>query len=493
MMPRIVIPNPNKSSIESKLIRTQVFTSVTVLIVASLAFILNDIQIFRKSIEGNLETTAKILSRNLEPAIAFMDAAEGAKILSSLQSESSIVAARVLSADGKIFVQYSAAGSGAYLDSPRAMRADKGSYLHGSHLIYRYRFLSGGFESTLYLDADLKAFIPQYQAFAWIILAVFLAAAGLSFMLAHWTHGELSTPIIRLAETAKKITSANNYMLRMENKDFGRVAEIDALSREFNRMLDQIETRELKIIHEKETAERANQTKSLFLANISHELRTPMHGILSFARFGQQKIETADKTKLKSYFDEIYDSGSRLMNLLNDLLDLSKLESGKITYSMREQNFTEVVEVCLSEMKAFANEKGLILEASFQRAPITGHFDGERMMQVMRNVISNAIKFSDKGTVVRITAEHDSETIRCTVANRGIGIPKDELKSVFDKFVQSSKTKTGAGGTGLGLAICKEIIDQHHGKIWAESELNQETRFIIELPKTAAKAARQAA
>jgi two-component system sensor histidine kinase/response regulator len=241
------------------------------------------------------------------------------------------------------------------------------------------------------------------------------------------------------------------------------------------------------------TAEKANQSKSVFLANMSHELRTPMHGILSFARFGQQKIDTATKEKLKSYFDEIHESGGRLMSLLNDLLDLSKLEAGKVAYQLQENDLREAVNVVCLEMVGFAEEKGLKIDMAVNEANTSGIFDRERIMQVLRNLLSNALKFSTKGTTVGITLDRTSETISCRVTNYGVGIPKEELEAVFDKFVQSSKTKTGAGGTGLGLAICKEIVEQHSGKIWAESDSDGQTRFSVELPCPAMDNAKRAA
>jgi signal transduction histidine kinase len=237
---------------------------------------------------------------------------------------------------------------------------------------------------------------------------------------------------------------------------------------------------------EKEAAEKANLAKSVFLANMSHELRTPMHGILSFARFGQQKSGTATAEKLKSYFDEIFDSGSRLMTLLNDLLDLSKLEAGKIDYSMKKADFSVILAEVAAEMKAFAEEKSLSLViAPSGRQEALAVFDKDKMMQVLRNLLSNAIKFSDTGTSVRIELDRADGLLRCRIANRGIGVPDSELNSIFDKFVQSSKTRSGAGGTGLGLAICREIVLQHGGRIWAENRQDGETVFAFEIPKAA--------
>lgn len=267
--------------------------------------------------------------------------------------------------------------------------------------------------------------------------------------------------------------------------------EIGILAVNFNHMMQEVRSAADSIRAERDIAEKANHAKSAFLANMSHELRTPMHGILSFAKFGQQKSETAAKEKLKSYFDEIYESGSRLMILLNDILDLSKLEAGKITYSVEQGDLVEQVRTVVVELSAYAEEKKLRLEI-LSSGPALCFFDAIRIMQVIRNILTNAIKFSQANSVIRIEFESSTDLLRCKITNQGIGIPPSELKTIFDKFIQSSNTKTGAGGTGLGLAICKEIMGQHGGRIWAESETSGETRFIFELPRPTSSPARKA-
>jgi signal transduction histidine kinase len=234
---------------------------------------------------------------------------------------------------------------------------------------------------------------------------------------------------------------------------------------------------------QKEAAEQANKAKSVFLANMSHELRTPMHGILSFARFGITSAQKENNTSLGSFFVEIFDSGSRLMQLLNDLLDLAKLEAGKMSYAMGPADFVLLTDVLMSELDAFANEKQIKINSYYDTTKeFIAIFDSTRISQVVRNILTNAVKFSNPNTEVRVEFDIDANALQCKVVNIGRGIPKDELKSVFDKFVQSSKTRTGAGGTGLGLAISQEIITQHHGEIWAESDDDGTTRFIFRIP-----------
>ena len=242
----------------------------------------------------------------------------------------------------------------------------------------------------------------------------------------------------------------------------------------------------------KESAELADQTKSEFLANMSHELRTPMHGILSYARFGIKKIDTAPKDKLFHYFEQIQESGNRLMMLLNDLLDLSKLESGKSSYQMKESDLMQILKSTIAEFSPAMKEKELNMKIVEPASSTMVLCDYYKIMQVFSNLLSNAIKFTPNGKTITASFENGEITthgkswlaLKTMITDEGIGIPDKELSSIFDKFIQSSKTKTGAGGTGLGLAICKEIIMSHGGEIWAEHNPNgQGSRLCFLLPK----------
>jgi len=241
---------------------------------------------------------------------------------------------------------------------------------------------------------------------------------------------------------------------------------------------------EQTIIHAKEAAEAANLAKSTFLANMSHELRTPMHGILSFSNIGMKKVDTAPRDRLYKYFSNINISGDRLLLLLNDLLDLSKIEAGKMEIKINQANLTEAFTSCCAEQEQQINELSLTIQLIEPNYSVTGMFDILRIKQVITNLLSNAIKFSSKGSsIIVILSKNDNGDLSFSLSDNGVGIPKDELNSVFDAFIQSSKTKTGAGGTGLGLAICKEIIEGHDGKIWAENNNEGGATFKFIIPQ----------
>ena len=216
-------------------------------------------------------------------------------------------------------------------------------------------------------------------------------------------------------------------------------------------------------------AERANEAKTQFLANMSHELRTPLHGILSFATFGIKKCRTATKDKLLEYFQFIAESGESLHALLDDLLDLARLESGRAGATFGRADLHSLAGSVIDENRALATRRGITVALSPRECSMDVRVDAMKIKQVLRNLLVNAVKFSPDNSEIEVEIRRDGKEIVVAVADRGIGIPEEELEAIFDKFIQSSKTRTGAGGTGLGLAICREIISVHRGRIWAET------------------------
>ena len=239
---------------------------------------------------------------------------------------------------------------------------------------------------------------------------------------------------------------------------------------------------ELALQDAKEAAESASKAQQGFLANMSHELRTPLHAILSYSAFGLKKAATASPEKLHQYFSQIDQSSKSLLTLLNDLLDLAKFEAGKMSFTFETVDLNILLVQVAEEFQAFSDERSLQLNLQIPDAPARLSVDTVRIMQVLRNLVSNAIKFTTEGRTVTLRLERQERSVQVSVSDQGPGIPEAELETVFDKFVQSSQTATGAGGTGLGLAICREIISEHAGRIWAANQPEGGVRFAFELP-----------
>jgi signal transduction histidine kinase len=229
-------------------------------------------------------------------------------------------------------------------------------------------------------------------------------------------------------------------------------------------------------------AEAANRAKSEFLANMSHELHTPLHSILSFASFGVKRYATTPPDKLGHYFTMIQQSGKTLLALLNDLLDLAKLEAGKMTFDFQPTNLGVLITAAADEFSSLVSERHLTVHWQAPTAAVEATVDAGKLKQVLRNLLSNAVKFAPKGSTIALAMQHAAQWVVVSVRDQGPGIPEDELETVFDKFVQSSRTKTGAGGTGLGLSICYEIITAHQGRIWATNNADGGAVFSFELP-----------
>ncbi len=219
----------------------------------------------------------------------------------------------------------------------------------------------------------------------------------------------------------------------------------------------------------KASADAANQAKSMFLANMSHELRTPIHVLLSCASFGHKRIDTESPTKLQTYFQKIEESGQSLLVLINDLLDLAKLEAGKVAFTFEPMAFQPLLTQVANEFQTLLAERQMTLKTDMPDTPLELLLDPDKIRQVLRNLLSNAVKFSPEGGTITCCLRAEPDTVVLHVSDEGPGIPAEELEAIFDKFIQSNKTRTGAGGTGLGLAICREIVAAHSGHIWAEN------------------------
>ena len=232
----------------------------------------------------------------------------------------------------------------------------------------------------------------------------------------------------------------------------------------------------------REAAEESSRAKSEFIANISHELRTPLQSIMGFAELGT--LRARGHEQLAGMFTDILASGRRMLALVNDLLDVSKIESAVGPIHLERSDLQPLMREVVTELGPQLAAGQITCRVEAMATTLFAQVDPLRFQQVIRNVLANAIKFSPRGAAVELEAGRgDDGCVRISVRDRGPGIPAAEVETIFEAFVQSSKTKDGSGGTGLGLAICRKIVAAHGGRIHAENMAGGGSCFHIVLPE----------
>jgi GAF domain-containing protein len=226
----------------------------------------------------------------------------------------------------------------------------------------------------------------------------------------------------------------------------------------------------------------ASQHKSQFLANMSHELRTPLNAILGYTELILDNIYGETPDKMREVLERLHANGKHLLGLINDVLDLSKIEAGELTLDLVDYSLKEVVQTVFTAVESLATGKKLALTIDVAPNLPRGHGDERRLMQVLLNLVGNAIKFTDKGEVaIKATMSDSSFTV--AVSDTGPGISPSDQGKIFDEFQQADNAATKRkGGTGLGLSIAKRIIGMHGGRIWVESDVGKGSTFAFTIP-----------
>src|SRR5216683_441489 len=494
------------ASITKRLTRMNVLVSGAALLMACAAFVTYDWITSREAMVHNLSIQAQITGSNSVSALLFNDPQSAENTLSALKAAPNIVSARIYTTEGRAFASYSPDGSREALTLPALPLGQlEHHWFQDGHLVVARKIVFEGKPTgTVYIRSDLQEIshrLKRYAAIAAIVLAASLIAA---LLVASIFQRAVAEPIVHLAEITRIVSRDKNYSLRASPT--GNRDEPDILIHAFNDMLGQIQQREdaLRDAHreleqrvEARTAqlatankeleqqnrevERATQLKSHFLASMSHELRTPLNAIIGFSDLLAEKTTDHLTDKQNRFIGHVRNGARHLLQLINDILDLSKIESGLLELRRETFGLSEAMPEVLSVIRPLAIAKKIRIEHAQETFSV--YADRVRFKQILYNLLSNALKFTPEGGRVRVEGSSNGSLVCISVSDTGIGIRPEDQQLIFEEFRQASESSKGVKeGTGLGLAITKRLVERQGGTIRVVSELGKGSCFSFTLP-----------
>jgi signal transduction histidine kinase/ActR/RegA family two-component response regulator len=511
-------------TVQQKLLGVVLLTTLVALVVAIGAILGYNLRAYHQNLVADMTTQADLLGHMTAPALTFDDKRLAQENLSLLQTRSKVRAAAIYNAQGALFATYVLAG-----EEPVFPQLPESNLVRveGRHIVLIKRIVSDKeILGTVYLRADYEIFsrILDYLGIAVIVMIV---AMLIAFLLSMRLQKIVTGPILAIAGITREVVEQRDYSRRAEktsedevgilvesfndmlaeiqrrteeletsNQEIAREAaerglaqqEIMRLNEELEQRVHertaQLEAANQELVIAKEAADKANHTKSAFLSSMSHELRTPLNAIIGFAQLLENESLPSTPVQKKEFASYILKAGDHLLVLINEILDLAKVESGTLMLSLEPVLLSDVMDECKSMMEPLAAKRNIRMVFP-QNSGFCIVADRTRFKQVLLNLISNAIKYNrDGGNVIIGCSSVESERIRVTVQDTGIGLHPEQVAQLFQPFNRLGQEGGGEEGTGIGLVVTKRLLELMGGDIGVVSSYGMGSQFWIELEST---------
>ena len=511
-------------SIRSKLVRAVMTTTLVALLVSVALIIFYDLRSYHRSLMNDLATQAELVGHMTSAALTFDDPRLANENLALLRTRPQVRAAAIYDAGGELFAAYQAAGEvGALLAALRGAPAGG----DGDLVIHQRIVEDGDTLGTVYLRAE-NQLLARTLDYLSIAALVTMLAMGVAYLLMRRMGRIVTAPIVAITEIARDVVATRDYSRRaprISNDEAGElvdsfnamlteiqgrtreletssseiareVAERSRAQQEVMRLNEQLEQRvdertlqlalaNAELANAIEEARSANQAKSAFLSSMSHELRTPLNAILGFAQILTSDTLPSTLEQKKEFASHILKSGRHLLTLINEILDLAKVESGTVTLSMEPVALSDTLLETRTMVEPIAASRGVrVLFPETPGAVVLA--DRTRLKQVLLNLLSNAVKYNrDAGAVVVACEQVAPTRLRLSVQDTGAGLDAEQVASLFQPFNRLGQEGGSQEGTGIGLVVTKRLVELMGGDIGVTSSPGVGSVFWIELATTA--------
>ncbi|MYN00780.1 response regulator [Pseudoduganella sp. DS3] len=513
-----------RRSLPQKLLGVVMLVTLAALLVSLGTILAYDLRAYHQSLTADMTTQAELLGHMSAPALTFDDQRLAKENLALLRLRPKVNAGAIYSARGQLFATYVAPGLDVQV--PQAPRADGVAFVNGKMLLFRRIRDNGEVLGTVYLQADYEI-LSRFSDYAMIAIIATLLALGIAYLLMRPLNKVVTQPVLAIADVAREVVETGDYSRRAPGTSNDEVAELAA---SFNKMLSVIESRtrelensnseiareaeqrskaqqevmrlneELELrVHERtlqleqanselalamEEAKSANQAKSAFLSSMSHELRTPLNAILGFAQILTSEKLPSTLAQKREFASHILKSGRHLLTLINEILDLAKIESGAVALSLEPVALQEILQECEGMVAPLADQRGIrLLFPDACTANVTA--DRTRLKQILLNLLSNAIKYNrEAGSVVVDCSPGGPGLMRVSVQDTGMGLRPEQVKQLFQPFNRLGQESGTEEGTGIGLVVTKRLVELMGGTIGVTSSQGAGSMFWIELAST---------